>query len=83
MSGPEIESRQSLEESSQLGAKAEADDRTISEASKESILGAEDRTSTAHEGKPINEPKEKGRMVVIAGEFENCIPGEYEPQPFE
>lgn len=81
MAEPEIESRQNREESSQLGAKAETDDQTISEAIKESIRDAED--STAHQDKASNEANGNGRMLVIVGEDQNHSPSKYESQPFE
>lgn len=81
MSEAEIESSRNLEESSQLGAKAEGDDQTVSEATKKSVLDAEDRM--ALEGKTGNEAKEQGPMLIIAGEYQTYTPGGDGSLPFE
>ncbi len=62
----ENESKQNLEESSQLGAKAEGNDQDVSGATDMWILDAED--SMAHECKPNKEETHQGRMLIIAGD---------------
>ena len=66
--------RENLEESSQLGAKTEGDDRILSGAtnmSNQDDEGSED--STAHKCNSNDEKNDQGRMLIIAGEYQDSL----------
>ena len=71
MSEAENASKEKLEESSQLGAKAEGDDQILSRATDMSNQDAED--STAHKCNSNNEENDQRRMLIIAGEYQDSL----------
>lgn len=81
MSKADDESKQSLDDKSYLGAKAEVHNKKIPEAPKESFSDAE--VSMTNEEKCSNRSKETGRMVVIAGQLSESITDGYKSTHFE
>ena len=70
-----------LEQNARSEAKAEADNQTITEVTKNSTVNAED--DMTHDSTSSHKVKEQGGMLVIAGSLSNSVPKAYDSVPFE
>ncbi|KAF6226268.1 hypothetical protein HO133_009134 [Letharia lupina] len=70
-----------LEENARSEAKAEAENQTITEVTKNSTVNAED--DMTHDRTSSHKVKEQGGMLVIAGSLSNSVPKAYDSVPFD
>ena len=81
MSGFENDPNPKPEEKMRLRVKAEVDNQTILEATKESIMDVVN--SMTQEQKSIMRAMGQGSISVIAGKHPEIVPKKYESVPFE